>query len=605
MTRRRWLSILGWTLTCTSALPIELVFLIGGDTLFGDATFLLELRYGSRRRLLMTLLTNLRDAAPTLVLLGMAAVLVSLPVRRRKGTAAGLLAAGLAGALVGLLVGHGLFVVALTFALTALLVAALARLLGVGGAAGTGVSAAVGAALVAGGVFLAPAPVGAEERVILIGGGYRPSSSQVQIELNVRWLEEMLLQQKPAARLSVYYGAGEQLAGKDVVEHLLVPSSTVSEPLARVFGALSKNGARYFHSRVERLSGGTEKTQLLTRLKTDLAGLGPGDRLLFIFNGHGGVSPSNTAHNTLRLWDETELTALELAELLPASTPTRLFLPECYSGGFQALIRPGVCAFFSQDELLEAEGCTPSVDTDNYRDYTSYFFSALWGATRTHKPLAFDPDRNHDGQVTLQEAHFYALVASDSADLPRSSSEAFVELRQPWYLRWTPSGHAPEGSIYTALATELGRRLEVASPEAGRRALALAQAERERISAERERLHREIEQLQKPIKAALEERWPAVLTPYSESFWDFARRDLAEASRFAAAHPGYPPLAAAQDQDQRLEGDALVALRRARSLARYLRLLHLARLFEAFERTASREDRATLAALVACESTPL
>ena len=47
-----------------------------------------------------------------------------------------------------------------------------------------------------------------------------------------------------------------------------------------------------------------------------------------------------------------------------------------------------------------------------------------------------NPDLDGDGQVSLYEAHLYALRAGESADLPRSTSEAFLERWQPWYADW-------------------------------------------------------------------------------------------------------------------------------------------------------------------------
>jgi hypothetical protein len=607
-------------ISMAAVVPVYLLCSIGEDALLGDALFVTELSYGGKRRLLHTLLTTALDAAPMLLLLS-ALVFAAARVgerRRRWRALSGLGGSILVSALLGLLLARTLFSAVPALALTGMILFAVDRL------AGRMLEEARGPAI--GLMVLALFGAGtahAEEHILLVGGGYQPHASQVQIELNVRWLKKLLESRKPNARLETYFTAGDRPEIIDVFENVArSETATSSEPLSRLFSVAHKNGHSFFHSRVQGLSGGTDKGALVARMTELLKSLGPEDQLLFVYNGHGFVSPDDTTHNALRLWGDQHLDVAELAQLFdlaPPSARIRAFFPQCYSGAFARMIRPGAaetrslvdrdrCGFFSQDEQFMAEGCTPSIDTDNYRDYTTYFFSALAGRTRNGGPLAQDADRNHDGIVTLREAHFYALVASDSADLPRSTSEAFLERWQPWYLRWVAI-QDPPANVYGELAAALEQRAihstGKSAVSAARQIRREAEEAQRQISIRRAKLKEEIEKLEEPIRAPFEERFPGALVPYTKAFADFYAKDLIAANRFIASRPTYAELRAKQDEDQRLEWESLEQLRRARTVERYFRLRHLALLWDRFQHLASSSERSGLARILACEDTPL
>jgi hypothetical protein len=467
---------------------------------------------------------------------------------------------------------------------------------------------------------------------LLLGGGYRPEASQVQIELNVRWIQQLLAEMKPGVRVETFFAAGDGPSSLDVIESR-AGTSTLSTPLARLFGALERSTEVYFHNRVPGLSGSLEKGPLIERLSALFSAAGPGDQILFLFNGHGLGGPAGPEHNTLRLWGDEEISVIELGALLdraPPSTRVRMFFPQCFSGGFTRLIQPkgarsrevvaaDRCGFYSQDELLEAEGCTPSVEVDDFRDYSTYFFSAISGRTRSGQPLAFDPDRDRDGRVTLLEAHYYALLAADSADLPRSTSEAYLERWQPWFMRAEATSTLPSsvsaGAIaslnaYVELAETLGERL---TGQRGRAALerafelrSVAARARERIAKERAELNAVVEAKLRPIRLATEARYPAAFRPYTQAFLAFYRSpELELASAFVAAAPGYGELVVAQDRLRALQLEDLAERRRGAGFDRYFRLRRLAQIAGQFQRLASAEERKTMERLLRCEDSPL
>ncbi len=86
--------------------------------------------------------------------------------------------------------------------------------------------------------------------------------------------------------------------------------------------------------------------------------------------------------------------------------------------------------------------CRPRVcrpDIDNDEEYSSYFCGALLGQTRTGRP-ALGADYDSDGRVTLAEAHAYAIIESETIDIPTRGSDALLRQvsRIPLYDLDTP-----------------------------------------------------------------------------------------------------------------------------------------------------------------------
>src|SRR5690606_37790820 len=225
--------------------------------------------------------------------------------------------------------------------------------------------------------------------------------------------------------------------------------------------------------------------------------------------------------NALRLWGEVHLDANEFdaaLDIAPAGATVRYVLPQCYSGGFTRSIlsnparptisgfKPNRCGFFSVDERNLAEGCTAGIDAGDYRDYATYFVAALAGQTRLAQPLDIDPDANNDGQVSLAEAHIFAFTEGFSTDIPRSTSDYFLELWEPWYVRWHSFVPISRDNHYWLMAQRLATRLDIKSIDAhamAMDALAQRQALAEEIETQQEkhdRNHAQAEQLQKDLR---------------------------------------------------------------------------------------------------------
>jgi hypothetical protein len=459
----------------------------------------------------------------------------------------------------------------------------------------------------------------AADHVWVIGGGPTPKDSQAQIELNVNWVIQVLKGYPGDRKVHVYYTNG-RVSGDDVV--LWQPpeeSEKTLQPLARVFGEENANGDHYHSHKIPDVIAGTEVGELKPQLEQEFSKLKPGDRALIIFNGHGLHDRNDAAANTLRLWNDTRLPVYDMDLLLnriDAQVPVRFVLTQCFSGGFERLVHPHAedtlalseanrCGFFAVSKDDEAEGCSASVNVGDYRDYTTYFFAALQGRFRTGEKIPVNPDLNGDGVVSLYEAHLFALSQAHSTDLPRSTSEVFLERWQPWYLRWTDTGAQPD-NIYGRLARDVAKRNGL--PDSGPALIRELQVRRQTLNAklmrlldEQANLAREIRTLQKEIRIDLGMRWPEVLSPYTLNFVHFLKTDLKAAQDFIVSHAHYPELVAKQNRNFAIDEEMLDVNRNIAQLDKILRLRELARLQSQFEQHASAQEREWYRRLKSCE----
>jgi len=420
---------------------------------------------------------------------------------------------------------------------------------------------------------IAAAPVMAETRVSLIGGGDTLEHSQVQIESNVGWLQTIFREREIETRTYFGSGDGEESDVAYLAPTELAAAGTVLLP--------HEPRIRYRRHELPDVAGSTRKPELTEALRRDLGSLAPGDDALVIFNGHGGIDHADTRNNYLKLWDEGRMTVSDLESLLdaaPNGTPVRFVMAQCYSGAFARLIyddphdasgfRSNRCGFMSEAADRLAEGCSLSLGESEFRDYTTYFFAALAGRTRSDEPIeAQAVDRDRDGLVSFRESHFYALLNAHSADLSRSTSEQYLEDWSPWYLRFD-SLRENDRSVYWSLAEELAQRYgwqtrpAMLSALRGQYARAVDDADARRISA------------QKGLRA-LRERPDA--TP---------QRDALEMQRTAEA-------AGRESRD---------ATRMLTQVEKIYRLRQLARLEQALEQYGNAEERARYGELVQCEA---
>jgi hypothetical protein len=140
---------------------------------------------------------------------------------------------------------------------------------------------------------------------------------------------------------------------------------------------------------------------------------------------------------------------------------------QCQSGGFgdgpfnggdagPVLAEPCRCGFCATWHERLAAGCTPDPTEENYKDYTTYFFAALSGKTRTGQAVA-PPDYDHDGLTSMAEAHAYVLLTSETIDIPVCTSDVL--------LRQFSKVKDDKNKDLTTSATRFDQLLKLATPD--------------------------------------------------------------------------------------------------------------------------------------------
>ena len=315
---------------------------------------------------------------------------------------------------------------------------------------------------------LVPASLWATEHVFLIGGGPDPASSEAQIEFNVKWVAASLRAMLPGSPITVFFAGGRR-APDTVVE--LVPradsAAVAMAGLAAVYGDELGNRFRFRAHTVDDVTASTERDSLLPVLTKYLTSLRPGEQAMIIYNGHGSWA-RNRSDNALRLWKQTSVSVRDFEALLAKvdpQVPVRFVMTQCYSGAFARAVHPGAepsltlaggrrCGFFAESPDRESEGCSASIELGDYRDYTTYFIAGLTGRDRFGRPTPKALDRDADGRVTPFDSHLHTLLEGYNGDLPRSTSEDYLERALPWYQRWIGTSTLPD-NVYGRLAREM------------------------------------------------------------------------------------------------------------------------------------------------------
>jgi len=344
------------------------------------------------------------------------------------------------------------------------------------------------------GVLLAN-PVGAKDHFLTIGGGYGPTGNQASMENNVLFLQRVLETRRPDQPSHDLYFADGDEPGRDV-QYLDAETRTNCPPARRImteiFGEEDAVGLCYRNHRIPDVTGPTEKGALARRFRQLGRELKAGDRLIVYATGHGQPSYDNMEYDykqeewvpktsdreadvqynkyntSLYLWDNDDVEAMEFARWLDRLAPevaVVLVMVQCYSGGFSHAIfhqndaELGLssrrrCGFFSQVHDRPAAGCTPEVREADYEEYSTYFWAALGGKSRTGELLEL-PDYDGDGKVSFAEAHAYVIVESDTIDIPISTSDEF--LRRYSRLAGQPASHSrAEASLENPVGRLLG-----------------------------------------------------------------------------------------------------------------------------------------------------
>jgi hypothetical protein len=291
---------------------------------------------------------------------------------------------------------------------------------------------------------LANGAQGGSDHFLTIGGGGSPRNNQLSLERNVIYFRHTLADcGEGDAPNDVYFACGNEKIRDLQYQDPKAEPPKANVLLARVFDrGEDELYQKYRPHELPDLQGPANRKSLNNWFATTGARLADGDRLFIYFTGHGGGGARQTPRNTtMDLWLDGGMTVKEFVGLLDKLSPkvqVVLFMVQCHSGGFGDVIFKGAdvgpvlaeanrCGFFATWSDRLAAGCTPDTQEENYKDYTTYFFAALSGKTRTGQAVT-PPDFDHDGRTSMAEAHAYVLLTSDTIDIPMTTSD--VLLRQ-------------------------------------------------------------------------------------------------------------------------------------------------------------------------------
>ncbi len=348
-------------------------------------------------------------------------------------------------------------------------------------------------------VFLSCTSSEAADHFLTIGGGPNPQSNQVSLERNVLFLQRTLQRVRPdQPPHSIFFADGRSpqrdLQFRDDSHEL----STAQTWMTRLFGSSDSIGLNYRSSDIPGVQGPARLAFLDQHFQQLAQTLQAGDRLIIYVSGHGGsaqedefyfalseeASPKVDKFNTsIALWKDEEQRVKGFCDWLDRFRPdvqVVLVMVQCYAGGFGHAIfhhgdaklglnpRPR-CGFFAQRHDRPAAGCTPEIEEADYQEYSTFFWAALGGQSRTGEPVE-GVDYDGDGQVSLAEAHAYAVIASDTIDIPVRTSDYFLRR----YSRVGPRVDAAEvpstteptdGQPSSGFFTRLGAALAGGAPD--------------------------------------------------------------------------------------------------------------------------------------------
>ena len=279
----------------------------------------------------------------------------------------------------------------------------------------------------------------ANDYLLTIGGGYEPAGNQASLEANVLFFQQIVNQQLPhAAQHQIFFADGlDSHEDLQVLAPKKAPDSPTIALLESVF-AIGPPSIIYRNHQVSNVRGPISPTSIRSGLDEIAGRLSAGDRLIIYVTAHGGAGsekdPMNTSITCWRKQSISMKTFSDWLDKLPSGIPVVMVMAQCYCGGFANTIFEGGdpsnglakairVGFFAQRFDLPAAGCRP--DTENDEEYSSYFWGAFAGHSRTGKKAeGVDCDRN--GRVSFDEAHAHAVSASQTIDIPLRSSDIFL-----------------------------------------------------------------------------------------------------------------------------------------------------------------------------------
>ncbi len=304
-------------------------------------------------------------------------------------------------------------------------------------------------------IFLPGSNASAKDYFLTIGGGYETSANQLSLERNVIFQQSVLATQRPDRPSHEVWFADGNDPHPDV--QCRDPKFEDNCPLARrllaeLLGDAETVDLVYRNNEIPNLTGPADLKQVKQHFADLASQVKAGDRVLIYTTGHGGKArragrgrrenqaKTNPYNTSFVFWNNEPVTASDFSGWLdqfPKDVQVVLVMVQCYAGGFSHTIfehadanaglsdRPR-CGFFAQLHDRGAAGCTPDADEADFEEYSGCFWGALAGKMRDGK-VVVDADFDKNGQISFAEAHAYAVIQSDTIDVPVRTSEALLK----------------------------------------------------------------------------------------------------------------------------------------------------------------------------------
>ena len=410
----------------------------------------------------------------------------------------------------------------------------------------------------------------AADHYLTIGGGYDATGNQLSLETNVRYLQDLLqLPGRPAPVHDVYFADGSDKRRDLQFRPSGMPVPIANRWMARLFGNEKHLGLAYRDHELSNVRGAATRQNLVNWFGEEGQHLRPGDRLILYATAHGGRGRDDKqpGANRLYLWQSPSLSVSELADQLqhlPAEVPVILVMVQCYAGGFgHVLFHEGnpekgdldrsICGFFATTHDRPAAGCTADSEGD-FTEYSGAFWAALSGITRSGQP-ARPADYDNDGRVSLAEAHAFAILATESLDIPIKTSDTWLRVHSsfsdtdtdglltdnPPFELLVERADRPEQIVLTTLEAELDLPAD-AKVAAARRQANQIQGQRQGLAKEDRQLKQRQSRLRRKIVTALKQEWPELANPWNPTSIQLVAQQADTLVHTIESHSNHAPL---------------------------------------------------------------
>lgn len=369
-----------------------------------------------------------------------------------------------------------------------------------------------------------PAPEPAHTRSIIAGGGSLPSLNQISLAQDVALARRAL----SAPSLVMYASGPGSLAQVEA-------SSTEPDPFASRIAALldprSGRDSRHVTAPVHAHMPSTADN-VMRALDSALASSSSPLALYVAAHGTGGENPVDSV---VGLWEDSELTVPALAQSLDrdprVDRPVRVVITSCFGGGFAEIAFRDAdpshgaaptnrCGLFAATWDRESSGCDPNPDRRAQAGFGLHFLHALLGEDREGRSVdRAQLDYDHDGTISLLDAHTRARIEGRSIDVPTTTSERWLRQQLPERVRFAPVATDPlvieEDAVIDGLSRALGIEPTVAA------ALALVSQiddERRPIVAQLDQIDARDDELRRAQAAMVLGRFPVLDDPWHRDF---------------------------------------------------------------------------------------